>query len=141
MSESRDFTAAEHVVDHLPAYVNGTLRPAERAAIDAHLERCPGCTTELAAWRVIRAATRSTASHPATAPASVLDRLWVAIDQLEESAKMERVPVQASIPHGLSLPAPFLPHRREEAGQAQGNEGPRRVLAFLATAALVLLTL
>jgi hypothetical protein len=141
MSESRDFTADEHVVDHLPAYVNGTLRPAERAAIDAHLERCPGCTTELAAWRVIRAATRSTASHPATAPASVLDRLWVAIDQLEESARMERVPVQASMPHGLSLPDRLHPHRTGEAGRADGSGGPQRVLALLATAALVLLTL
>jgi hypothetical protein len=141
MRTSRDFTADEHVVDRLPAYINGTLAPAERAAIETHLERCSGCTTELAAWQAIRAATLSLASDPAPAPAPVLDRLWVAIDQLEEPVMNERMPVQTSMPQGLSFPARLRPHRTEEAGQVGGKGGPQHVLAMLATAALVLLTL
>jgi hypothetical protein len=141
MSTSRDFTAGEHVVDRLPAYINGTLRPAERAALETHLERCPGCTTELAAWRAIQSATRSLASNPAPAPAPILDRLWVAIDQLEEPVVNESVPVQTSMPHGRSIPARLRPRRTGEAGPAGGNSGPQHVLALLATAALVVLTL
>ena len=141
MSESRGFTADEHVVDRLPAYVNGTLRPDERAGIEAHLERCAGCSNELAAWQAIRTATRSIASRPVAAPNSVLDRLWVAIDQLEESAMIGRVPIRASMPEGLSLPGALRPQRTGYTRGPEGQSGTRRVLALLATAALVLLTL
>lgn len=41
----------QEVVEYLMAYVNNELSPAERAAMDAHLNACPACVTFLATYK------------------------------------------------------------------------------------------
>lgn len=41
----------QDVVNHLSAYLDGALDPAQREAVRAHLSRCPQCNTELAELR------------------------------------------------------------------------------------------
>jgi len=140
MTPVREVTARKHVADRLPAYVNGTLQAAERAAVQIHLDRCAACTTELATWEAIRAATRSLPFDAAPVTAPVLDRLWVAIDQLEGTVPMERRPLVTGFPRAVSLPAaavdpPARPDRRMPLAVW------RWATHSMATAALVLLTL
>lgn len=56
--------------DALPFYAAGTLDPAQRKQVDAHLAACPVCRQDLRLWRAagqeIRQADRSL--HPAGAP-------------------------------------------------------------------------
>jgi anti-sigma factor RsiW len=42
--------------DALLAYVDGALAPAARAAVDAHLARCPACVDYLRQYRDVIAA-------------------------------------------------------------------------------------
>src|SRR5690606_3164317 len=44
-------THSPHVTHLLPDYVDDLLAPAERAAVEAHLDGCPACRTELEASR------------------------------------------------------------------------------------------
>jgi hypothetical protein len=53
----------EHPADDLVAYALGELRPAERRAVDAHLDGCAACRAEAAAigetvWEVVATAAR-----------------------------------------------------------------------------------
>ncbi|MCC6801080.1 MAG: zf-HC2 domain-containing protein [Anaerolineae bacterium] len=45
-------------LSQLPYYAAGTLDPAERAALEAHLSGCEGCRTALESWTVIAGAVR-----------------------------------------------------------------------------------
>jgi len=58
MSAERD-RQHELVFESLPFYANGTLNPQETNRVEAHLEACVSCRTELARWRDVAAATRA----------------------------------------------------------------------------------
>ena len=48
-----------HVLDLLPMLANGTLAPAERRRVLAHVRRCPACRARLDAWEAIAAAAKA----------------------------------------------------------------------------------
>ena len=48
-----------HPLEHLATYVDGTLAPSERAAVDEHLRSCARCRGELSAARATREVLRS----------------------------------------------------------------------------------
>jgi len=48
-----------HVLDLLSAYLDGEVTGEERSAVDAHLEACASCSSELEAIAAIRDAVRS----------------------------------------------------------------------------------
>jgi anti-sigma factor RsiW len=47
--------------ERLDAYVDGQLAPADRAAVEAHLERCPACSTEALARMQLKQSIRTAA--------------------------------------------------------------------------------
>jgi hypothetical protein len=51
-------TTSAHVVDLLPAYINGTLTAREFQRIDHHLSHCSFCRGELTAWQTLGDITR-----------------------------------------------------------------------------------
>jgi anti-sigma factor RsiW len=65
--------SCEHIEERLSEYVDRVLAPGERAAFDAHLARCAGCTA-----RVARVSGMVAAMHrlePVEAPAHLVGRI------------------------------------------------------------------
>ena len=48
-----------HPREHLSAYLDGALTPAERAAVDTHLDTCPDCRARVAELRGVATLLRS----------------------------------------------------------------------------------
>ena len=46
-------TAGTHVVDLLPAYINGTLTERDFQWVNHHLVTCSFCREELTAWQAL----------------------------------------------------------------------------------------
>lgn len=60
------------ILADLPAYAAGTLAPADRRRLDAHLADCAPCRLELAQWQALAAAARrQVAERTVTVPAWV----------------------------------------------------------------------
>lgn len=60
------------ILADLPAYAAGTLAPADRRRLDAHLADCAACRLELAQWQALAAAARrQVAERTVTVPAWV----------------------------------------------------------------------
>jgi DNA-binding NarL/FixJ family response regulator len=77
----------EHVVDLLPAFVNGTLDRVETERVQDHLDRCAACRAERVVWvAVARAAALLAATDVVPAP-RVPSRVWAAIDRGEEARR------------------------------------------------------
>jgi len=66
----------------LPWYANGALNPAERIAVEQHLERCSACRLELAQCRVLVTQFHDRAEAAWQPPAGHFDRLLADIDRL-----------------------------------------------------------
>ena len=71
------------------AYLDGAVSGAAMHEIAAHLEDCPGCTTEFAQWRSAQALVSSLG--PAKAPANLALRLRVALSQQATNTAAEKL--------------------------------------------------
>lgn len=137
MSTASGLATHEHVSGLLPAYVNGTLLPDERAAVDAHLKDCSSCKVDLATWQKVQSATRW-AMHAAPMSSRGLDQMWTALDALAAPMPTKTIPASApAFGTGSNLrPLSSNP------GTSRPNGLWRRIpVANLATAAVILLTL
>lgn len=68
--------------DLIPWLVNGRLRDAERARVEAHVAGCAECREEVIAQRALRE--RMAAEGPlAYSPAASFEKLWSRIEELE----------------------------------------------------------
>lgn len=75
----------EHIVDLLPAYVNGKLERLMANHVHEHLLHCDTCQAELSTWQTIRKTTRyAIASEPIPSTA-ILEQVWAKIDAPAEA--------------------------------------------------------
>ena len=101
----------------LPWYANGTLEPAERAQVEAHLALCPACSREAQGCQELAGAVRG-AEPVAPSPHPVqLSRLLARIEEAERPRRRE-----GSEPFGERL-------RRRVAGFAAAPAALRWALA------------
>ena len=63
----------EHVVDLLPAHINGTLEPLKQRAVREHLRSCAACQDEFLFWRRISEATIEASRQLPAPPWGVLE--------------------------------------------------------------------
>ncbi len=85
----------------LPWYVNGRLEDHERAAVDAHLARCPRCRADLEAERRLHAGLVAAAPTPPAAPPG--SRLHRTLDSLSPAAPAGRWRWLLALQSGLLL--------------------------------------
>ena len=125
-------TQTAHITHLLPGYAADTLDASDRKSVQVHLTACPECQAEWLAWRVIGDAVRATFGEPVRVEDDPMAGIWRRIDGAAESAGIPPVrPVVAPLPIGpIPIQSPVPPQRRG-----------RSLLAHLATAALIVLTL
>ncbi|HEX6482788.1 MAG TPA: zf-HC2 domain-containing protein [Ktedonobacteraceae bacterium] len=70
----------DHVVDLLPAYVNGRLGQAGADQVQKHLQHCEVCQLELSTWEAIRDASQLALASAPLPSAHVLEQVWAKID-------------------------------------------------------------
>src|SRR5579883_509237 len=85
-----------HIVDILPAYVNGRLEPQETHSVQEHLSRCAMCRAELAIWEAIQSGTRVAVTSLPLPSAAVLEQALATID-----AQSTRVGWPQTVQNGL----------------------------------------
>lgn len=78
----RDRTESEHCERLLPAYLNGSLDPTDRARLAQHLRRCTACRTAADAWRAVAEAAEVDAAE-LQLPPYLLDRVFATIERDE----------------------------------------------------------
>jgi hypothetical protein len=83
--------------ERLAWYANGTLGPADRAAVDTHLEQCAGCRRALAAERRIIEAMRAPRDNVEQSPHAGWQKLVARLDA-EDATAASVEPVTHSSP-------------------------------------------
>ncbi len=74
-----------HIVDLLPAYVNGQLDASSARRVRAHLVSCATCQLELASWQSIKGATTQIFAATPLPSAQLLSQVWAQIDTSEQA--------------------------------------------------------
>ncbi|MGH2458329.1 MAG: anti-sigma factor family protein [Chloroflexota bacterium] len=74
---------AEHVVQRLPVYLNGTLGRSDAEQVRRHLVECARCRSAMTAWQAIGDATRVAGARLPSPSDDLLDRVWAEIDRTE----------------------------------------------------------
>lgn len=76
-----------HVVELLPAYVNGQLDAASASRVRAHLVSCPTCQVELANWEAVKEAATQVFTATPLPSAHLMNQVWERIDAAEQTNK------------------------------------------------------
>ncbi len=92
----------EHIVDLLPAYINGQLDADGARRVREHLVSCASCRLELAAWEALKgAAHQDFAAAPLPSP-QLMSRVWAKIEAAEAIQPARRVSLARTL-HRLWL--------------------------------------
>lgn len=86
-----------HVVELLPAYVNGQLDAASASRVRAHLVSCPTCQVELANWEVVKEAARQVFAATPLPSAHLMNQVWERIDSAEQTNKVWHWPLLSQV--------------------------------------------
>lgn len=80
----------EHIVDLLPAYLNGQLDAGSVGRVRAHLVSCESCRLELAAWDALKGAANQVFVSTPLPSASLMSGVWEKIDASEQAQLARR---------------------------------------------------
>ena len=72
-------------IDLLPAYVNGTLAPADSRRVLAHVRKCLSCRSRLKAWIAISEATKAAFPMPNGTVGNALATVRAALARADSS--------------------------------------------------------
>lgn len=86
-----------HVVELLPAYVNGQLDAASASRVRAHLVSCATCQVELASWEAVKEAARQVFAATPLPSAQVMNQVWERIDAAEQASKAWNWPLLSQV--------------------------------------------
>lgn len=79
------FKPDNHVLESLPAYINGTLDAHQSKHVHAHLTSCAQCQQAYVSWQAIQSGMRTANASMSPPPVAFLDRVWAEIDAAEHS--------------------------------------------------------
>lgn len=77
---STETSDCQRILDLLPAYLNSTLEAKLVRLVREHLTACQNCQEELAAWEMIREATRLEAAALPLPSGALLEGVWARLD-------------------------------------------------------------
>lgn len=80
----------EHVVDFLPAYLNGQLDAGLARRVREHLVSCETCRLELASWEAIKGAANQVFTLTPSPSAHLMQQVWEKIDTPREAQANQR---------------------------------------------------
>ena len=80
----------EHVVDSLPAYLNGQLDADSARRVREHLVSCESCRLELASWEAIKGATNQIFTLTPLPSTHLMQQVWEKIDAPGEARMSQR---------------------------------------------------
>ena len=121
-----------HVVELLPAYVNGQLDAASVSRVRAHLVSCATCQVELANWEAVKEAARQVFAATPLPSAHVMNHVWERIDAAEQASEVWNRPLLSQVQAAGSR---LLTSGRERTALAQNRQAwlnaPARALRRL----------
>ena len=77
------FGPGGHIMDSLPAYINGTLDARQSERVYAHLVGCAQCQQAYASWQAVYGGAQMASASILPPPIALLDRVWAEIDAAE----------------------------------------------------------
>lgn len=86
-----------HVVELLPAYVNGQLDATSASRVRAHLVSCTTCQVELANWEAVKEAARQVFAATPLPSAQLMNQVWERIDSAEQASKAWHWPLLSQV--------------------------------------------
>ena len=93
----------EHIVDLLPAYVNGQLDASSASLVREHLVSCTSCRVELMSWEALKETVRDVyAVTPLPSP-QLMDQVWAKIAQPEEVYVAQRRGLMRTLRHAWQI--------------------------------------
>ncbi len=98
------FGSDDHVIESLPAYINGTLDARHGKQVNAHLVRCATCQQAYTSWQAIQRSAQVASQAVLPPSVALLDSVWAKIDAAE--------PIEAA--HG-DAPVSWLANARHYA--------------------------
>lgn len=75
----------EHIVDLLPAYLNGQLDAGSARQVRAHLVSCESCQLELASWKALKGAAGQVFVETPQPSTQLMSRVWEKIEISEQA--------------------------------------------------------
>ncbi len=75
----------EHIVDLLPAYLNGQLDAGSARQVRAHLVSCESCQLELASWKALKGAAGQVFAETSLPSTQLMSQVWEKIELSEQA--------------------------------------------------------
>src|SRR2546421_10199748 len=80
----------EHILDLLPAYLNGRLDITNIERVRAHLARCEACRRELSSWQAVQGTAQAVVASAPLPSLNIMNQVLAKIDTQEVQAQQRK---------------------------------------------------